>query len=691
MAKKKTSRKKKDNELRKRAEEKLKSFAPSFEKMSNVDIKELIHELQVHQIELEMQNDELRKSQITLEGSREKYADLYDFAPVGYFTMNEKGLIQEVNLTGALMFGIERGSLIKMPMSKFVVSEDQDIYYFHRRNVLEKRVKQTCELKMLKRDNTHFYAQLESLVVNNRDGKPNQYRVIISDISERKQAEQLHRESEEKYRDLLENANDLIQSVKPDGVFVYVNRKWKETLGYSKEDVAQLTLFDILHPDSPSNCLEALKRVNKGEKVDRIETIFLAKDGRKINVEGSINCIFQEGKPVATRGIFRDITERKRMEEILMQSEKLKALGVISSGIAHEFNNILAIVKGYSQLLEWKSSDNRELADGLRSINKASDDGANIVRRILEFTKVGSDDLWFENVDTKELIEQAIDFSRPRWKAMAQSKGITYSIDKKGLKKVPAVKVTPVELREVLLNIINNALDAMPGGGTIFFRTGGKGNTVFINISDTGTGMTKDVLEKIFDPFFTTRMPEGTGLGMSVAYGIIKRYGGKIEVESELGKGSMITLSLPAARETTHAVILPKPTQQITAKNLRILVVDDEEDICKVLNKYFSDEGHNVKCVVNGAEAIRLLKSEIFDFVFCDLIMSEVSGRDVIKFLDTLEKKPKVGLITGWSKKIDFEKDENLKVDFIVRKPFDLSELSKHINNLSIFKHWGVR
>ena len=237
-------------------------------------------------------------------------------------------------------------------------------------------------------------------------------------------------------------------------------------------------------------------------------------------------------------------------------------------------------------------------------------------------------------------------------------------------------------MREVLVNIINNALDAMPGGGTISFRTRRKGDTVFVNISDTGKGMTQFVLERIFDPFFTTRMPEGTGLGMSVAYGIIKKYGGKIEVESELGKGSTITLSLPVARETTHSVTLPKPTEQIKAKNLRILVVDDEQDICKVLNKFFSDQGHNVRCVDNGTEAIKLLKSENFDLVLCDLVMPEVSGRDVIKELNTLDKKPKVGLVTGWSEELESSHNEDLQIDFIIRKPFDFSDLSKQINNV---------
>jgi len=259
-----------------------------------------------------------------------------------------------------------------------------------------------------------------------------------------------------------------------------------------------------------------------------------------------------------------------------------------------------------------------------------------------------------------------------------KAKGINYQMDKEGMKEVPSIMCNPTEIREIFINIINNALDAMPEGGSISFSTWDRGETVFISISDTGEGMSEDVKRNIFDPFFSTKTPVGTGLGMSTAYGMVVRHSGKIAVESEVGEGSTFTLQLPSTIKTVSPIATPKPEQQITDKNLNILVVDDEEEICKVLDQFLSKSGNKVKAVDNGADAMELINSEHFDLVLCDLAMPDVSGYDVIKAINGLGKRPKIGIITGWGEKIK-PMGENIKVDFILKKPFDLSELYKHI------------
>jgi CheY-like chemotaxis protein len=193
--------------------------------------------------------------------------------------------------------------------------------------------------------------------------------------------------------------------------------------------------------------------------------------------------------------------------------------------------------------------------------------------------------------------------------------------------------------------------------------------------------MSEEVKKKIFDPFFTTKRAEGSGLGMSVAYGIIKGHGGKIDVKSEEGKGTTFTMRFPVARKTTQQTVSPEPSQEIKTKMLRILVIDDEEDICKILYNFLSGDGHDVKVVNSGAEALKLLRRESFDLVLTDLVMPYVSGQYIVKALDTLVKRPKIGLITGWSDKIETINKEDLKVDFIIKKPFDFSELSRHISD----------
>jgi CheY-like chemotaxis protein len=303
---------------------------------------------------------------------------------------------------------------------------------------------------------------------------------------------------------------------------------------------------------------------------------------------------------------------------------------------------------------------------------------------MLKFTNTAKETAGFMPFDISELINQAIVFTMPRWKNMAQVKGINYHMDTEGMKRVPSILCNPTELREVFVNIINNALDAMPDDGRISFSTWSGEDTIFISISDTGEGMSEEVKKNIFDPFFTTKLALGTGLGMSTAYGIVTGHGGKIEVESEVGKGTTYTLQFPAATKTDSPEESSEPEQEIMNKCLRILVVDDEEEICNILDKFFSKKGHLVRTVDNGREAIALAKIDDYDLVLCDMAMPEVYGYDVIKALNKLEKMPKIGIITGWNEKLKPINDEEFKVDFIIRKPLVFSELTRLINELFI-------
>ena len=372
--------------------------------------------------------------------------------------------------------------------------------------------------------------------------------------------------------------------------------------------------------------------------------------------------------------------KRKQAEEALVQSDRLKSLGTIAAGVAHDFNNILAVISGKAQLIEMEHESNKQLTNELSTIMRAADDGAQITSKMLRFTKTRRSTTEFVLSNILDLINQTIDFTKPRWKNMAQVSGINYHIDKEGMKEIPEVLCSPAELREVFINLISNALNAMPDGGSISFSTWSDENTVFISISDTGTGMTEGVKKKIFDPFFTTRRPEGTGLGMSTSYGIIEEHGGKIDVESEVGKGTTFTLSIPNENGTTQRAVSSESFHEIKEKGLRILVVDDNEDMRSVLNQSLSSIGHIVKTVENGTDALELAKREGFDIVLCDLIMPDIYGYDVIKALNGLEKSPKIGIITGWGEELNPQENEGLKVDFIVKKPFKLSYLTKQIS-----------
>ena len=537
----------------------LNSDTALIQNLSDEEVRNLAHELQVHQIELEMQNDELRKSQQALEESRDEYTDLYDFAPVGYVTVGEGKLILEANLRLASMLGRERGFLIKKPLSRFMTRESADKYYLCWRSALETKKHGTCEVAMVKKDDTTFYAQLECAFVPEEDGNPERCRITISDI-----------------------------------------------------------------------------------------------------------------------------TERKEMEEALLQSEKLKSLGVITAGVAHEFNNILAVILGTAELLDSGFEDDQDLKNGLNDIVVAGQNGAGIVKDMLSYVKSQEEDISnYAPYDIRCLLEEAINFTRHRLESMAQAKRVGYQIDREDMREIPEILCSHAELLGVFINIINNALDAMPDGGRLSFSTSSNDDTVFISISDTGIGMSENVKKCIFDPFFTTRRPEGTGLGMSMSYGTIARHGGKIEVESEKGNGATFNLSIPIRKDAAQKVVPPEYDRRVTRSKLNILVVDDNEDVCEIMDEVLTRCGHAVTSVDNGAEAIELAVEKDFDLVLCDLLMPEVHGYDVVKALNKLDKIPKIGLMTGWAelKSID---EEGYKIDFILEKPFKHAELAKHIDELDI-------
>ena len=509
---------------------------------------------------------------------------------------------------------------------------------------------------------------------------------LTTEIAVRRHTEELLRRSEENYRQLIEAAQDAIICIDEKGIIFLWNESAEKIFGYSKYEIIGQPLTTIVPEKYQTAYQEGFNLFSTSDKntiSDKpVEVSGITKAGVIIPTELSVSSYKAENEQLALIGIVRDLTERKRIEDILLRSEKLKSMGMITSGIAHEFNNILAIVKGFATQIKKKCGNDEKLEKRVDTIIKATNDGVEIVRRMREYTNLELDNANFVPTDMRLLIKQSIGFTMPRWQNIANANGIHYKIDTDGFSKELCIMCNQSELREVLVNIINNALDAMPGGGSLSFHTWAEEKTLFVTISDTGMGMGKTVQRNVFDPFFTTKIGVGTGLGMSTAYGIVVRHGGEIEVESEEGKGSRFTIRLPLSNEIAKPEATFEQEQELKAEGLRMLIVDDEQEICDLLSEYFLEDGHNVKIVNTGDMAIKLLETESFDLVLSDLVMPEVTGYDIIETIGTLEKKPKVGIITGWEDAYKTEKGETLKADFIVRKPINFSELTRCINNV---------
>ncbi len=378
----------------------------------------------------------------------------------------------------------------------------------------------------------------------------------------------------------------------------------------------------------------------------------------------------------------KTLQELKQAQDQVIQAEKLRAMGEMASGVAHDFNNVLAVILGNIQLLlhSFDHYGPEEIKERLKTIEKASKDGAETVRRIQDFTGKRRD-REFIPLSLNDLIQEVAAITEPRWKDQAQKKGIHIELVKK-LGKIPPILGNPSELREVLTNIIFNAVDAMPRGGQITLSTQAHSEDwVEMRIEDTGIGMTEEVRKRIFDPFFTTKGVTSSGLGMSVSYGIIKRHGGEILVESEYGKGTTFILHLPMGYGEEVKEVekrLEKPMGLM--RSAKILVIDDEEAVRDVLSRMLTAKGHQVEVASDGDEGIERFKQQPFDLVFTDLGMPKISGWEVGKTLKALNPKVPIAMITGWGMELNKEKMSENGIDLVISKPFNFEQVTQLIN-----------
>jgi len=362
-------------------------------------------------------------------------------------------------------------------------------------------------------------------------------------------------------------------------------------------------------------------------------------------------------------------------QEEALRMERLRALGQMASGIVHDFNNVLTPVLGYADLVLKDPELPPHLRKDVERIRQAALSASRIVTRLREFYRPRKPDEKMEPVSLNEIVEEAVELSRPRWRDIPQEQGVVINV-KTDLSSIPIVRGNPAELKEMLLNLIFNAVDAMPKGGTLTIRTKVKGNQAILEVADTGVGMSDEVKARIFEPFFSTKGERGTGLGLSICYGVVQRHEGAIEVESELGKGTIFTIRLPlwekgGQEEAKGLEILPE------VPSLSILLVEDEPDVLETLKRMLETMGHKVTTAGGGIEGIELLNSGTFDLVVTDLGMPEVSGREIA--LAAKSKGLPVMLLTGWGERLQVSHEISLQADAIVWKPVTSMELQRGI------------
>ena len=459
------------------------------------------------------------------------------------------------------------------------------------------------------------------------------------DVSERKRAEQALRESEARYRDLFDNASDLVCTTALDGRFLYVNRAWQEATGYTEEELAERRFLDLVHPDSRALCAQVLARAEARETLRHVELVLVTSAGGTLTVEGNISGT-TDGRPGRIRGIYRDVTERKRVEEQLRRAERMQAAGRLAGGVAHEVNNMMTGVIGFSEfLMRSLEADDPRRAE-VREIIKAGSRAADVTRQLLAFTR---QQFLRPEVLSINAVVQDLEKMLRRMITEDHVLALDLSAD------AGEIRADRGQLEQVLVNLILNSRDAMADRGRVTIATRVAqldgayvqqhsgvqipyGEYVQLAVTDTGCGMDAEVQARSFEPFYTTKpVGQGTGLGLSTVYGIVKQSDGFVWVYSEPGLGTTFKIYLPRVGAGRAAAAGADRGTDALGGSETILIVEDEDMVRTLASRGLREQGYTVLEARHGAEALEqvLVHPRGIDLVISDVVMPEMGGREL--------------------------------------------------------------
>jgi signal transduction histidine kinase len=409
-------------------------------------------------------------------------------------------------------------------------------------------------------------------------------------------------------------------------------------------------------------------------------TAELRETNERLQVEVDQRRRVEEALRESNRQLAEAISKLRETQQHIIQRERLHALGRMASGIAHDFNNKLAPILGFSELLLLKREllgDHAKVAGYLEMIHQSAKDSAKVVNRLRDFYRYREDSGAFTPLPVNDLITQTIALMEPRWRDQAQALGNNIEITTDFEDHLPTISANEAELREMLTNVLFNAIEAIRGSGQIAIHTFSREGSAVVEIKDTGRGMTEEVLQRCLEPFFTTKDEQGSGFGLGIVYGVVRRHHGSIDIESELGKGTCVSISIPFHEDQPDKT--PAPTAEVSEEKLSILVVDDEDLVREVIMVYLMEDNHEVVTAENGLDGLEKFKAGKFDVVLTDRSMPEMNGDQFALEVKQLDPTMPVILLTGFGDLMTDEGDRPPGIDEIVSKPFTIHLLREAI------------
>ncbi len=636
-----------------------------------------------------------------LKETEELQKGLVEAIPDPIFMVNQWGEYVFVNKVAARMFGTKAVDMFGKKLHDYFPAKIADKQLSSIRKVFESGVPMPAieSKSVIMGERRWFITNLTP--IKDAAGATVYVLGIATDITSRKMAEELLRTSEGKYRRLIENLEQeyFFYSHDTKGVLTYLSPSLTRILGYTVEEF--MSHYTTYMTDSPvnENVYKYTDLSIAGKKQPPYEIEMYHKDGSIIMLEVSEVPVFDEnGTVVAVEGIAHDITARKKYEkekeklmQQLIQSQKMEAIGTLAGGMAHEFNNILAVVMGTAEMAIKKIGEDDPNRKRIARILRSADRARDLTTKLLTFAR--KEKLDVQVIAVEMLLEDLIDILERVSKRQAAIR-VDYIGD------MPGIKADANQMHQALLNICLNALDAMPDGGTIkiaceqvtidndhcrdkpFARPGAYCR---ISITDTGDGIPEDIMKNIFEPFFTTKeRGKGTGLGLSVTLGIIRNHGGHIEVTSHVGEGTTFEIYLPIADVPAESRDSDPANSDTTGNGELIMLIDDDKDVIDMTGEALENAGFRILPCNSGRRAVEMFRKMhgVIDAVLLDFEMSEMNGRAVYRELKKVTPDVKVAVVSGYSVDAQARRMKQDGIKKFLQKPFGTRELCKTVNEL---------
>jgi PAS domain S-box-containing protein len=490
------------------------------------------------------------------------------------------------------------------------------------------------------------------------------------------------------YRFLVENSPDGHFVIVED-YFAYLNGSAMRMFGVAPSDIPGLKVIEIIHPSDRERCLRNVKLRQTGMLKGSTTYLCMRRDASTFPIETHSVALDYQGK-VGIHGVIRDITARRTMEKKLERMERATLVSRLASGIAHDFNNLFAVIQSNTDLAHQKTKvPGVQMA--LSNIRSAVTRGT---EKVSQFHRMGAastaPDL-FEPLYLNPIIEEVLDLTKPRWRDEAESEGKRYEIDWQPGTPPPVVG-SAGDLQAALVAMVFNALEAQPKGGRITIRTGDDRDlNALITVRDEGEGIAQEFLPRLTDGFYTTREDRQMGLGLSLVQSVLSRHGGRMEVDSEPGRGSTFALILPRSTEAPTSPpplprvgLLERPTGPVSVADVprpktrsgrTVLLIDDQADLLQVLSNILETGGYAVDTALNGKDGLDLAKVNRYTVVLTDLGMPDMSGFEVAQRIVAMQPTTPVILMTGWAADVDKSRFEEIGVSALLPKPFRREQL----------------